>query len=540
MSMRMFVVAAPLLLASQAMFLAPGTPAGSLPTVLLQGLAGIAAVGAVLGLAHVTVLRHRSIHPVNVAVVVAVGAIAGIARALTGTAITVIVAGGSAEISTTLGRMISAALTGAVLLPLGAWAFASVDGFRHARAELVRTLSRSRLQAGQSLAQAAALRSVVHQATRVQVKGVADTVLKQVAQHPDDDAHAAAALMSAVDERIRPLSHDMWSSQPTEPRMHWSTAALAALRSGTPPVLPVLSLLLVMIAPRELTTRSMPSATIVIVLCLGWIGVALVLLRALPRRWRGWASTLTALALASIALAGTSSGALDVPLDSAVPGALAVFVAAATLTIVSAIVIAATREADTVLEHLQSSIDEAEVARRAADELRVEAERMAAGILHAQVQGTLLAAATTLSRGGHSTHEPWLTDLLTALPSALDSDGADTASVVAVCDAWRDLLEVDIDLPESLPDELQEHVALIAREGLANAFRHGQASRVFIQALESQGAWTITVDSDGRSPVDDPSLGLGLMRVERVAHSWHLGARVPDGARLSVALRVPE
>lgn len=538
-SLRMFVIAVPVLLASQVMFLAPGTAAGSLPTVLLQGIAGVVAVGAVLGLADLTVLRGRTVRPVPVAVVVAVGAMAGAVRALTGTAFTSLLTGTDAAVSTTVGRTISAALAGAVLLPLGAWSFASIDRFRHERAALVASLSSTRQRAGESLATAAALQGLVHEAARARVQVVTDDVLQQVATRPDDDAHAAATLIAAIDERIRPLSHDLWSSQPPTPRMRWSTAVRAALRSGAPPALPVLSLLLAIMAPRELTTRDLPDALTVMGLCLLWVAGALVVLRRLPPRWRGWTSTIVALTSASAFIAVTASLALGVALAAAAPGALAVLVASATLTIVSSIVIAATREADVVLDHLRTSIDEAEVTRRMADELRTEAESAAAGVIHAQVQGTLLVAATTLARGDRTAHEPWLTDLLRALPNSLQSVASETAHVADVRDAWSDLLDVTVTFPDEFPDALEPQVALIAREGIANCFRHGQATWARVEVVKDPDGWEVRIEADGLAPLPNPTRGLGLSRVERISSAWTLASTPAGGSRLVVPLPTP-
>lgn len=159
------------------------------------------------------------------------------------------------------------------------------------------------------------------------------------------------------------------------------------------------------------------------------------------------------------------------------------------------------RDMHDVLGHSLTVISvKAELASRLLD---VDAERARGEIL--EVQALARSALADVRGMVTATRAVTLAGELAGARQAFDSAG------------------IEAEVPGSLdqvPERLRELFAWAIREGTTNVLRHSAATRVVVTMTSD----TLTVDDDGRGPVDDPGAGNGLHGLTERAR--RAGARV--------------
>ncbi len=79
----------------------------------------------------------------------------------------------------------------------------------------------------------------------------------------------------------------------------------------------------------------------------------------------------------------------------------------------------------------------------------------------------------------------------------------------------------------------------IIKEGLGNAFRHGQAKHVSVKfETEKPGFVTIEITNDGKSPNKKTRTGLGSQLLSEIAHPWSINKNPNGGGVLKAQLPV--
>jgi signal transduction histidine kinase len=101
-------------------------------------------------------------------------------------------------------------------------------------------------------------------------------------------------------------------------------------------------------------------------------------------------------------------------------------------------------------------------------------------------------------------------------------------------------VELDIDVPGRLPDQVEVAAYYVVAEALTNTARHAHAGEVKVTVKAADGHLDLMVEDDGAGGAD-PSNGSGLIGlVDRVeAVGGHLRVNSPAGVGTSLAASIP-
>jgi signal transduction histidine kinase len=97
---------------------------------------------------------------------------------------------------------------------------------------------------------------------------------------------------------------------------------------------------------------------------------------------------------------------------------------------------------------------------------------------------------------------------------------------------------------EGLAPEKQHELLRIGQEALSNALRHAHPNNVYIELVEDEANWSLTVRDDGRGMTLNPELyaqqGYGLNNMRERARAiggvFHIESKPGEGTRVSVKL----
>jgi signal transduction histidine kinase len=101
-------------------------------------------------------------------------------------------------------------------------------------------------------------------------------------------------------------------------------------------------------------------------------------------------------------------------------------------------------------------------------------------------------------------------------------------------------VELDVDVPSRLPDQVEVAAYYVVAEALTNTARHAHADEVKVTVKAADGRLDLTICDDGTGGAD-PSNGSGLIGlVDRVeAVGGHLWVNSPAGVGTSLAATIP-
>ena len=175
---------------------------------------------------------------------------------------------------------------------------------------------------------------------------------------------------------------------------------------------------------------------------------------------------------------------------------------------------------------------------------RVESET--ASFLHNSVQSRLMAASLQLDLAAKQGDQARAADALDQARATLDMAATHSPAIGSpprarldeLALAWEGIAEVTIESPDALEPEAAWRMAVEAvEECVANAVRHGHASRVSVRCRQDGGAIEIDVDDDGFGPTGAEGAGLGSVWMRHVTRGqW---SRTESGIGAKVALRIP-
>mgnify|MGYP000057601156 CR=1 FL=1 len=103
--------------------------------------------------------------------------------------------------------------------------------------------------------------------------------------------------------------------------------------------------------------------------------------------------------------------------------------------------------------------------------------------------------------------------------------------------SWFGILEIEIDLPESLLKSPERNAALVQtiEEFAANSFRHGKATAIKVSAVSSSVGLKLTLHSNGSGKIS-PKRGLGSEWIDQISLTpWKL-RRTSSGTTLEITL----
>lgn len=325
--------------------------------------------------------------------------------------------------------------------------------------------------------------------------------LNEIADHMRDSAESS----------VRPLSHELWRLASLEyPRPHWTEVVRQSLLSERFWIGP--TLLIVLIGYLRAGTYALGLVPGILAALILVLAMALLLLSAnalIARRptWRLPLVITTFVAAQAIGIVYTL--ALARIAESGDPALEIVgSILGMTISLLAPANIASLNTArEQVLARLRASTDGARAEQIAQARQLAEITQQAARAIHGSLQTKLIAAAAAIDQAVASGREDLLVEamhqvsMLIEQPAAdLDTDEARSLeeAVAHTCDAWQGILDITVDIDASLLHDrgaAAEPVGLIVEEALANAFRHGQASRAAIRVQPSTA-------SDGSSVVE--------------------------------------
>lgn len=132
-----------------------------------------------------------------------------------------------------------------------------------------------------------------------------------------------------------------------------------------------------------------------------------------------------------------------------------------------------------------------------------------------------------------------LRDLARGIHPPILADRGLEAAIRALADHAAVPVSVDVQLAERPPDAAETAAYFVAAEGLANALKHAQASRIDIAVHEREDAVVVRVLDDGRGGVSESGGGLHGLRQRVEALDGSLRIASPEGGPTVIEAVLP-
>ncbi len=498
----------------------------------IVSLAGVAAMLVVFLVAQLTVLRRARLRPVPVWVVALIGGVSGVIRlpvmnmALQSLDLPILTS------SAQPGRVMSSAVLGIVLLPLGAFVTSTVYQFRTQRTALV--ASEISLHQAQMRAEGAtaALRELLVSRVESDLSSVIDDV---------------GSGTPSLQDSLQRTGRELWA--PVAPyeaaRFKWGQVLEAGIRRNP---LPTLLVLLIWIPAAVMSFSSFlgwPET----ILRVGTAALAIAIIFELGRRWiarRGGSTSgvLIVVLVASWVVTSPVSWWLwsDRSLDLAAPTMISNAVWLTFITVLSGMGVAALRSSEAIVRDLRGMVSEAEIQALAADEELAILRRDLGALLHGPVRSRLNTASAVLG-GLQGARNPDVSgELHAALKSLREIRNNEPASldvfaeVTGVLDPWSPLLKIDLSCPQFTSD-LAHAAAILVEEAVANAYRHGDARSVRVTITGRPSSIDLVVEDDGTGLEPGTQAGLGTQLFDQHAPGrWVREPISSGGTRIALTL----
>ena len=454
---------------------------------------------------------------------------------------------------------IAGGLQGVVWVSAASMYYANRDRFVIARSEVLEDQARIEVNAYHQTAFATVL-----------AQGLSDTVAKRVEQSvshtreliidalPLEDSRealrdVAKSLRRAIDEDIRPMSHQLWDVPPAEQmRLTLPMILRMGCYSRPYPLTSGLLVVLLAIAPMAFAMRSPQQALLLLLVQTLLVGTTLsfydhrVRGRGAAHGFDFWAGIVTAVFVVIIPPASmqTFGWSFEEARYWAVFCSLGMILLLVFLSVVHGL--AGTWAS--VGARARISLSAGEVSRQVHAREMLETSRKLARHLHSSLQGRLMAISLELERAADEGRGDYVEDALKRLDTLLQSPlvGAlDTSipdlvgSLRALADEWSAIADVTmtVDLGEDDHPSNAEMIMGIAEEAIGNAVRHAGAQKVDI-AVTVEGADVIVrAYNDGRT-MRSGSAGLGSRWLDTISpDSWTL-TTTPDGEQTLLQVRL--
>ena len=371
---------------------------------------------------------------------------------------------------------------------------------------------------------------------------------------------AVALLTSAIDAQLRPASRAMWEgAMPDHPPLSMRSLFLTALEAWQLPLRTILAFFGVLVGIGSIVrVGAVPGLwfTLLYLAVTGAVlGCSVLATRIRPARTTLIASC-TLVALPALLLASTVLIA-DPFLGLAVDRLSEVIVAiqAPITTVLIAMAVEAGRQRQRILDSLQARIDaDALGLLGQAGGAHDDAQRLSV-FMHHSVQSELAALAMQLHEAALTDEPGTMRNVSTSVLMRLGAiEHLDAAAppwleqsigyerIEEIIGAWTGILDVQVSLPDAHACRRHQWLAAtqVIAEGLANAARHGDASRVVIVGRVDAGHLTLSIEDDGsrvRETGAPDATGIGMQWLDRIAPGdWTL-RHSSVGSTLVVTIR---
>lgn len=360
----------------------------------------------------------------------------------------------------------------------------------------------------------------------------------------DDHSRTAALLQSAIETRLRPLSHDLWfSPTPVPPVAHRGRDAVRRVLAAEVPVVPLTLAALLLLAWGSVVLHGAWQGALVGLGVAVAYGAVLALANALGR-WPSAGATVrylgTAILPALVGAAVITSLALGHRMSTL---AVAFGLPLITLCVAAAVTLGDDRAA--TIADLRARLAEPDWDRHLGDLVRRRVETDSATHLHNSVQPALTAAALQLQLAAALDDPDRARAALDRASRAIEeaerrreaaSPGRDRLGRVA--DAWGGIATVELELGNlSLAAGEWDLVADAVDESIANAVRHGRAARITVRIDADAQDVVVGITDDGTGDAGDRAPGMGRTWLNTVVSS--ASERIEPDGRRTCTLRLP-
>ena len=436
---------------------------------------------------------------------------------------------GESDSSTVAGRVVGSSLIFTVWLVLIGGFLSALGGYRKARQALLdeivmRELQMRLVDEGRSAGRIEDAASRLDDTTAM----VREILRSADVGNAEEYARVSLLLHQAIDERIRPLVHEMWFVPvPEFDAPHSTRGFLRKAYLTRVPLAFALSLYAFIEtsgAVLALGWRLGLQAAVV-----EWCAFAVVilgerLLRPIPGVISRSVTALLLLVMPLLSAWLLVGGRIDVQISAF--ALLAFAVTAPILVFTCCAARAVLDDRGPSLRELQLRLERDDWSEQLEMLERRSAENSMASVIHNTVQARLLAAALQLETAAMTNDQERAAGALEDARSALDSAGhpAPTSAVSpalrlqSIAEAWRGILAVEVAVDSNL--EVTTHVRLALEaieECVANAARHSSATAVEVSLRELPDGLEVIVSDNGSPFHDGEKVGLGSEWMIRIS-----------------------
>ena len=356
----------------------------------------------------------------------------------------------------------------------------------------------------------------------------------------DECSRISMLLHRAIDERIRPLVHEMWFEPPPEFDAPSSIRGFLR-RAFLTPVPLVWALALYAFIETTGALLAIGGSLGVAVALVEWVACAAVIVgERLIRPRPGLVSRsimMLALLVAPLLSAWLLLGGrieVQIPFFSL----LAFVLTAPILTFTCCAARAVLDDRGPSLEELQERLERDDWAEQLEMLERRNAENSVASVIHNTVQARLLAAALQLETAAITHDQERATSALEDARTALNAAHPGQASVawspeerlMSIAAAWKGIVNVEIAYGSGLGSSAAMRLALDAvEECVANAARHASATIVEVSLARMGDGLQVIVSDNGSASVGGSGSGLGSDWMQRISAGRVTRTRTESG-----------
>ena len=402
------------------------------------------------------------------------------------------------------------------LLTLGAALHAN-DRYRNELSDLLRELLTSELiTRSQSLAMPDSREDELPARVRAQAAAIHDAL--ETTASAGTPGASARVLKQEIEERLRPLSHELWRESGTTTQLPAHRSSFLARASRTRPplrlVLPLFTIIFFLITivwhgiGTGLLIGAASAGAFTAVVALGYRAGATIT----PRRS-------LAIATGVLVLPATAVGVLAFISGTAVPNASLFAMAIGTLLAFAIFVFARTAILDRAdeLQYLRERIDEQVLDQHIEVERYRQRAGRTAGFLHNTLQARLTAAVLQLdhaaSTGDTARTQAALKNANEALALAIEHPLGDLSTTAherldEIVNAWAGIARITITQAPASTNTAALTVAVDAiEEAITNAVRHGGATEILVHIEQSPSQLMVSVRDNGHASPHSPGMG---------------------------------
>jgi len=482
-------------------------PNGSFASWLLIGLLGYFCFGLVFVLANFTLFRHRRVKPVPITWVICLGILAGSSRWLVVTLLPNEWGFSNEGPEKIAMAVLTGAILGGVFVPLTALIFSVIATYLNLRSTLVGELTALHRSTLQNI-----------EATKVLRMAIMDEATSQI-------VNAASA---------RALSHDLWEGKEKQRRLHlgWfkilQTALLRNPYQGA-----AVSIIWSISVIRGLTVAIGFPLALTQVVC---SGILIFIIYKIASRFafvtnRGRIFSFCAVMLLTVIVTGPLASLIFDERGIGEAWDLILFnsIWLPLLTIWVSLFSSAIRTPELILQDLKERIRAEEVAARASSDQRREIQREVAESLHdmasrIHTSKSLTGAELNIDFG----------DLLDP-PQDLDSP---TDIINKALNDWASIMSIEVHMDLGACDSQGAvQIRRVVQEGLANSYRHGNATSCKVLVSFRDDQVDINVSDNGVGLPTNFTTGLGSVILESICgENWSLTSSPSGGCTLTATV----